>query len=98
MRALPYTYEDAAARKGTLLKFRINGAAGGEWFLLRKSQKWDLLLDVEEEPDSTVTIPQEIAWKLFSKGMSPETAEKQIEIEGDAWLGRKVLGMVAVMA
>ena len=98
MRALPHTYRDVEADEETLLKFQIVGEAGGTWFLLRQSGRWNLGVDAEGWSTSEVTIPQEIAWRLFTKGIDKEAAKKEIAITGDERLGGVVLNMLAVMA
>ena len=45
-----------------------------------------------------VKIPPTIAWKLFTKGIDNQTAERAISFEGNQSLGKVVLNMVAVMA
>lgn len=98
MRALPYTYEDVVASDGTLLRFNIAGEAGGTWFLLRQNSKWLLLTEAEGAPVSEVTIPEKIAWRLFTKGIDKEAARQEIEITGDARLGGEIINMLSVMA
>jgi hypothetical protein len=45
-----------------------------------------------------VTLGQDVAWKLFSKGLDRESGRRSIRIEGDPRLGEPVLGTLAVMA
>jgi uncharacterized protein (TIGR03083 family) len=98
MRALPHTYKDVEAEEKTLLKFHITGDAGGVWFLLRENNRWNLGTDAEGEILSYVVIPQEIAWRIFTKGIDKEEARKQITITGNEKLGEVILNTLAVMA
>jgi len=115
MRALPFTYKDVDAEEGTLLRFRINGEAGGEWYLLRlgarssrshgshgsniqSHARWQLLSEAGGPCISEVTIDQNIAWRLFTKGIDRDEARQQIVIQGKTELGGKILGMLSVMA
>jgi uncharacterized protein (TIGR03083 family) len=98
MRALPFTYKDVEAEEGALLKFRITGEAGAEWYLLRRNGRWRLLSEASGDCISEVTIDQNIAWRLFTKGIEREEAKLQITITGKRELGGKILGMLAVMA
>jgi uncharacterized protein (TIGR03083 family) len=101
LRALPYTYRDVPAPAGTLLRVRIVGAAGGDWFLRRDEGTWRLLYDVRGEPDSDVRLDQAIAWKLFTRRTDRRTARSrfpEIRITGDVALGERVLEMVSIMA
>jgi hypothetical protein len=45
-----------------------------------------------------VSLDQENAWRLLSKGLSPEVARQRVRIEGDRKLGEPVFGALAVMA
>jgi len=98
MRALPFTYKDVDAEEGTLLRFRINGEAGGEWYLLRDDRRWQLLSEAGGPCISEVTIDQNIAWRLFTKGIDRDEARQQIVIQGKTEPGSKILGMLSVMA
>jgi hypothetical protein len=43
-------------------------------------------------------MDQDVAWKLFSKGLRPERAHREVRLAGDESLGRPVLGALGVMA
>jgi uncharacterized protein (TIGR03083 family) len=97
MRALPYTYRAVPADPGTLLRFDISGDCGGSWFLHRDDGSWRLLSDPLEKRASRVVIPQEIAWRIFTKGMDRASAAGQVQIDGDRELGLHILGMTAIV-
>jgi uncharacterized protein (TIGR03083 family) len=97
LRALPYAYRSVAASEGTLLAIEISGEAGGAWFLLRKRESWELLLDVREKARSAVRMPQEVAWKLLTKGISKSAAAQSLRVEGDARLGEPFLNMLCIV-
>jgi len=44
-----------------------------------------------------VRIPQELAWRVFTKGIDRDSARAQIEIEGNRDLGEKVLQLTAIV-
>jgi hypothetical protein len=44
-----------------------------------------------------VTVPQELAWRLFTKGIDRYSARAQIEIYGDCDLGEKILTLTAIV-
>jgi uncharacterized protein (TIGR03083 family) len=96
MRALPYRYRDVAAVPGTLLQFDISGDCGGSWFLHRNDGSWRLS-DSPEKPASRVVIPQEIAWRIFTKGIDRVSAAAQLQVAGDRDLGFHILGMIAIV-
>lgn len=98
MRALPFTYKNIEAADGVLIKFTIKGEAGGVWFLLRQSGWWQLMKEVEGPTNSEVTLSQEIAWRLFTKGIEKELVKKGMQVAGDQRLGWEAINMLAVMA
>ena len=44
-----------------------------------------------------VTIPQEIAWRVFTRGIDQAAARAQIKVEGDAELALHVLSVLAIV-
>jgi hypothetical protein len=98
MRALPFSYQAVEAPPRTTVVIEIQGDAGGVWTLAREAAGWTLMAGDDPGAGARVSLDQETAWKLFSKGLSPEQASRRIIIAGDARLGRPVLGTLAVMA
>jgi hypothetical protein len=98
LRALPFTYRDVSANPGTLVQINVSGDCGGSWYLYRDAQVWQLVEGPRGEKVSETTIPQEIAWRIFTKGIDRESALSQIKVAGEVKLGQHVLGMIAVVA
>ncbi len=98
MRALPFRYRDVAADDGTLVKFRITGDAGGAWFLVRHDGTWELASGPAGRLASEVEFSQEIAWRIFTKGIAKEAARAQITVTGERHLGLHILNVIAVVA
>ncbi|HZA98335.1 MAG TPA: maleylpyruvate isomerase family mycothiol-dependent enzyme [Gemmatimonadales bacterium] len=98
VRALPHSYRQVEAEPGASVEVEIRGEAGGVWTVARASGGWTLLAGRDPQARARVSLDQETAWKLFSKGLTPEKARRRIAIEGDASLGHPVLGTLAVMA
>jgi uncharacterized protein (TIGR03083 family) len=98
MRGLPFAYRRVAAEPGSLLQFNVAGECGGSWYLLRDERAWQLVDQPFGNKVSEVTIPQEIAWLVFTKGTDRESAAAQTTVQGDHALGLHVLGMIAIVA
>jgi len=98
LRALPFTYRNLPAKTGTLLQFTVSGECGGIWYLYRAAEIWQLVDAPIGESASETTIPQEIAWRIFTKGIDRDSALAQVKVSGDVSLGRQVLGMVSIVA
>jgi uncharacterized protein (TIGR03083 family) len=96
-RGLPYAYRDVAAPPGALVRLEISGECGGQWHLLRRATGWHLVRDSMADFASRVIIPQELAWRVFTKGIARESARAQVRIEGDQELGAKVLQLTAIV-
>jgi hypothetical protein len=98
LRGLPHLYQDTEAPAGTVLQVEIAGECGGQWFLSRQDGGWALVKDSAAELAARVTIPQEIAWRIFTKGIDRNLARSQIDIQGDPYLGNLVLELTAIVA
>jgi len=97
MRALPYAYHSVAAHAGSLARFNISGECGGSWYLFRDSEDWNLIAAPAGETISETTIPQEIAWRIFTKGIAPEEARTQVQAMGDEAVGLHILNMISIV-
>jgi uncharacterized protein (TIGR03083 family) len=97
MRALPFTYRGLDRPPGTLARFFVSGECGGTWFLHRSPDGWQLVSEAAGRPASETTIPESIAWRLFTKGIDRREARAQLHISGDEELGLGVLQMVAIV-
>src|SRR5262249_10224894 len=90
MRGLPHAYRGISATDGTRVVVEISGDCGGQWMLERAGSVWELR-HPEPSPDARVTIPQEIAWRVFTKGISFAEARSLCGIEGALDLCHPVL-------
>ena len=97
VRGLPYLYRDVDAPEGTLLVLEISGECGGRWFLRKELLGWRFVKPSVEKPASRVTIPQDLAWRVFTKGIDRDSARAQTAVEGNRDLGEKVLQLTAIV-
>ena len=98
LRALPFHFRGISAKPDSYVHILIAGECGGSWYLHRTEDKWELQSEPSGRKLSEVVIPQEIAWRIFTKGIDRESALKQTKISGDPELGLLVLGMVSIVA
>ena len=98
VRALPHTYRRVPARGGASLAIEIQGEAGGLWTLPREERAWSIHTGADPAAATRVTLDQETAWKLFSKGLSRERATRAVRVGGDPLLGVPMLDALAIMA
>jgi uncharacterized protein (TIGR03083 family) len=97
LRGLPHAYRDVSALPGTAVRVDVDGECGGAWQIRREPEAWKAVLPTSRW-DSRIVLPQEIAWRVFTKGIGKEEARKQILFEGDPALGRRLLEFTAVVA
>src|SRR3984893_9075844 len=83
LRGLPHTFLEIKASPGSVLLVEISGECGGQWFLERSTETWNLVPTPGGGFTARVTMPQELAWRLFTKGIDRSSARAQLEIDGD---------------
>lgn len=98
VRALPHTYRDISVTETTIVKFIVTGEAGDVWYLIGNAGRWSLYRTVEQQPDTIITMDQEICWRLFTKGLSKDQAQVQTTIEGNQQLGEKIFDTISIIA
>jgi uncharacterized protein (TIGR03083 family) len=97
MRGLPYAYRGVTAQAGSLAQFNIEGECGGSWYLFREREAWAQITSPAGEKISETTIPQEIAWRIFTKGIASEEARVQVQVAGDETVGLHILKMISIV-
>ena len=98
VRSLPHTFRETEAPDGTLVALTISGEAGGRWFLLREGAVWNLYIEAVDRPHAEVVIDEDVAWRMFTRGLSREEVPDRMTIIGDRSLGLRVLNMVSIIA
>jgi uncharacterized protein (TIGR03083 family) len=96
MRALPFHYRSMSAPAGTAIGIHVSGDCGGGWHLYR-ADAWMLASEPVGTIVATVTIPQDIAWRIFTKGIARENSREQVRVTGDTALGNHFLNMLAIV-
>jgi hypothetical protein len=96
MRALPFHYRSMSASAGTAIRIHVSGECGGDWHLYR-GDVWMLASEPVGSIVTTVTIPQDIAWRIFTKGIAREHATAHVRVTGEATLGNHVFDMLAIV-
>jgi len=97
VRALPYAFRNATAPGGTSVRFEISGEAGGVWFVYKAEEAWTLVLDSTAEPATNVVLPEDVAWRLFTKGIDREKARSSAVIGGRADLAAPIFATTAII-
>lgn len=98
MLGMPRVLADLPPEAGDTLRVTITGEAGGVWLARRHAAGWELGRDSEGEVAATLTLDQETAWHLFTRGISPNEARKQAQITGNEVLALQALETVSILA
>jgi uncharacterized protein (TIGR03083 family) len=97
-RGLPHAYRNVDAQRDSTVRLEIAGDCGGQWQIRRENSGWALEIREREEPTARVIVPQEIAWRVFTRGISRASALEQVRLEGNRDLALHVLDLTAVVA
>lgn len=96
--ALPHTLRSVAAAEGARLRLRIIGDSGGAWQAVRVAGRWQLCRDEPASVDATLPLDQDLAWRLFTRGISAAQARPSVSLDGDQRLATAALEMVTIIA
>lgn len=96
MLGLPHALRSAQAKEETRVRCIISDA--GQWDFEYRNAGWRLTDSYELVVENYVEIPPDIAWRLFTKSIRPESVMHLIKMKGDIELTKAVLNLVAVMA
>ncbi len=96
--ALPRTYAATTAPENTTICFAVTGEASDRWYIVRENDTWSLYAGTDLTPAATVTMSDDTAWRMFTKGITPAELEEQTHINGDITLGTVLLNTVAILA
>jgi hypothetical protein len=75
----------------------VSGECGGRWVLCREEARWVFAKTAEGSFASRVTMPQTLAWRLFTKGITRGSALEEVEITGNRDLGEHVVHLTAIV-
>lgn len=91
-------WQNTVAAPGTQVLIEIRGEEGGQWTLRKQDNGWQLYTGRGENPATVVTLDDDLAWHLFSKGITPGEGQRHTEINGDPFLAQPLFKIVRIMA
>lgn len=97
LRGLPHAYRNVEALEGTCVLVEIAGESGGVWALTRTAHGWQFAPQLPKAIACRVRIPQEIAWRVFTKGIERSAVNEQAAVDGDRKLADAALGLTAIV-
>ncbi len=96
--ALPRALRTTDAVEGATVTLTVRGKSGGQWSVRRERGDWTFYQGATDQPDAEFVIEEEVAWRLFTRGLSHEEARTRISLIGDEALALRVLDMVSIIA
>ncbi len=96
-RGLPHHYHGVDAPASTAVQVEVSGECGGTWRLQRGAAEWSLVEDRSTAAAARLVIPQEIAWRVFTKGILRAEAAAQTRVDGDSALAEHALTMTSIV-
>lgn len=96
-RAMPHTYRYTIAPEGAIVTLTIS-EVDDSWYIRREGDIWRQYAHLDAEATTSIILPADAAWRLFTKGLAPEKAEALATIRGDVALAEPLFKMVAIMA
>lgn len=97
VRGLPHSCRHLDAPVRTSLLLEISGECGGTWVLSKNADNWGFLSKYPGRIDCRVTIPEEIAWRMFTKGIPRDSVLAHVKIEGNEALAAGILQLTAIV-
>ena len=77
----------------------VAGSNGAICYLQYKNGQWQILQDWGlNNLYARTVLPADIAWKLFTKGISPKVILPMVTLEGNQALATQMLNLIAVVA
>ena len=100
MIALPYLYREFSEfENGTKIKISLTGKLEKSCVIEWKTDKWIFTDSCKSDIFTSVEIPDDIAWIIFTNtDREKEKYKTKIKISGDQSIGLKILDLVTVMS
>lgn len=97
MRALPHTLRGETAPEGTAVQVTVTGPGAGEWTCTRGAGRWSLRRQPHPEPAARVELDTGTAWRLCTRGITPQQAAGRARVGGDRRLAAAALQIVSII-
>lgn len=99
IRALPKSYALVEAPTGTTVEVRIRDLEDLGWGIQRLPDSWDLgEVPGDLEAETTLEISADMAWRLFTKGVSGRVARVSANVSGNPELAEPFFSTLGIMA
>ena len=97
-RGLPFAFRDHVSADDNLIVIRTTGPVECQWTLLRNYDGWTLWEGGTDGASTEITVPADVAWRVWTKSMDCEAARELIQVAGDRSAVDPLLQFVSIMA
>ena len=97
LQGVPHVMGDIQAEENESIEISVYGKLEQSWFFTFHNSRWRDS-DQAENVLSTLKLPADKAWKLFSKSIRPKDIQHEIKQSGRSDICERILTMVSVMA
>jgi uncharacterized protein (TIGR03083 family) len=97
-RGLPFGFRSREAIDGTRVAVTVTGPVTLHWTLRRIDGRWSLWSGTDADSETSISIPADVAWRVWTKGMTPDEARARMEVRGDDTMTAPLATFVAIMA
>ena len=97
-RALPEAYRKLKSPVGSALSIALGDPANLGWTLRREAAGWSLFAGVDTGAPTSIHLTPDLAWRLWTNGVSRGLARGGIQVVGDAAAAEPLLACLAIMA
>jgi uncharacterized protein (TIGR03083 family) len=95
--ALPRSFQAVEAQTGTVISIHTHGDVSRDWLLVREDDQWRLYEGGPKKTQAAISLPDDIAWRVFTKGIPLEHARQHAKITGHTQLAEKVLETISII-
>ncbi|MGH7339749.1 MAG: maleylpyruvate isomerase family mycothiol-dependent enzyme, partial [Candidatus Rokuibacteriota bacterium] len=97
-RGLPFAFRGRSANDGARVVVTVTGAVTLAWTLRGTGSGWSLWSGAVPDADAWISVPADVAWRVWTKGIRPEAAREQMDVQGDETAAEPLTRFGAIMA
>lgn len=97
-RGLPFALRDLDPREAGHIAIETSGPVQLSWSLRHEARGWTLWRGGEPDAGTSVSLPAEVAWRVWTKSMDRDAARERIAVSGCDAVVDGIVSFVAIMA
>ncbi len=94
---VPRTFESIRPKEEQAIQISTTGSVIKNWVLSAQTGGWKLFEGLSENVQANIAIPDDVAWRVFTKGIPLEEARDKVHFSGNLELGTKVLDTISII-